>query len=204
MAPTNHENVDSDVAAAPHGSKKTKLLKIIFAVVAAIVVLFVVAVQMQPGQFRVSRSATMSAPPSAVFAQVNDFHNWQTWSPWKKLDPAARESFEGPTAGTGAIFRWSGNSDVGEGSMKITESRPDELIAIQLDFVKPMAGTSTAEFTFKPAGDNQTLVTWSMLGENNFMAKAISLVIDCDKMMGGWFEEGLANIKSVVESPEKR
>src|SRR6266478_5063331 len=90
---------------------------------AVIVVVFVVIVALQPADFRVTRSATIPAPPAVVFAQVNDLHNWQAWSPWAKLDPAAKNTFEGPSAGTGAIFKWSGNSDVGEGSMTLTESR---------------------------------------------------------------------------------
>ena len=58
-----------------------------------------------------------------MFAQVNDFRNWEAWSPWAKLDPAPKNSFEGAPAGKGAIFKWSGNNEVGEGSMTVTESR---------------------------------------------------------------------------------
>jgi Polyketide cyclase / dehydrase and lipid transport. len=170
-----------------------------FLIALAVIVLgFVIVVALRPSEFRVIRSATLAAPPEAVFAQVNDFHNWNSWSPWAKLDPAAKNSFEGPAAGNGAVFRWDGNKDVGAGSMTILDSRPPNSIKIQLDFIKPFKGTSTAEFTFKPQGE-QTLVTWSMYGKNNFIAKAIGLFIDCDKMIGGMFEQGLANMKSQVE-----
>ena len=179
------------------------MLKKILIALAAIVVVFVGVVAMQPSDFRIVRTATMSAPASAVFAQVNDFHNWEAWSPWAKLDPAAKNSFEGPSAGIGAIFRWAGNKEVGEGSMTITESRPSDLIRIKLEFLKPFAGTNTAEFTFKPDGD-QTAVTWSMAGENNFIAKAVCLFMNRDKMVGGKFEEGLAQMKSIVEAPPKQ
>ena len=96
-------------------------------------------------------------------------------------------SFEGPTAGTGVIFHWAGNSDVGEGSMTLVENRPNDLIHIKLDFIRPFAGTNDVEFSFKPEGD-QTAVTWSMFGKNNFLAKAFGLFVDCDKMVGGQFE----------------
>jgi len=175
------------------------MLKKILIAVAAIVVVFVAVVAMQPSEFRVVRSATMSTPAPAVFAQVNDFHNWEAWSPWAKLDPAAKNSFEGPSAGTGAIFRWAGNNQVGEGSMTITESRPSDLIRIKLEFLKPFAATNTAEFTFKSDGD-QTAVTWGMAGKNNFISKAICLFMNMDKMVGGKFEEGLAAMKSIVEA----
>src|SRR5205814_1888889 len=139
-----------------------------------IVVMVVIFVALQPSTFRVVRSATISAPPSAVFPQVNDFHHWEEWSPWAKLDPAARNSFDGPPAGTGAVFAWSGDDKVGEGRMTLIESRPHELVRIKLDFIRPFESTCTSEFTFKPEGNN-TVVTWSMYGENNFVAKAFQL-----------------------------
>jgi uncharacterized protein YndB with AHSA1/START domain len=178
------------------------MFKKILVAIAAVVVVFVVVVAIQPSEFRITRTATISAPAPAVFAQVNDFHNWETWSPWAKLDPAAKTTFEGQSAGTGAIFRWAGNKEVGEGSMTITESHPPDLIRIKLEFLKPFAATNTTEFTFTPEG-NQTAVTWSMAGKNNFIAKAICLFLNMDKMVGGQFEKGLGNMKSVVEAAAK-
>src|SRR5262249_53700016 len=70
---------------------------------------------------------------------------------------------------------------------------------VKLDFVQPMAGTSTAEFTFKPEGD-RTAVTWAMFGQNNFVARAICLFMNQDKMLGGYFEKGLENLKAVTEA----
>lgn len=172
------------------------------AAIAAIVGLFVIVVAMQPADFRVTRTAKMAAPPSAVFVQVNDYHNWDAWSPWAKLDPNAKVTFEGPSSGTGAKFSWSGNDKVGEGRQTIVESKPDELVRINLEFFKPFKGTSTAEFTFKPEND-RTLVTWSMFGKNDFFGKAISLFMDCDKMIGGQFEEGLASMKKIVEATDE-
>jgi Polyketide cyclase / dehydrase and lipid transport len=178
------------------------LIKILIAV-AVIVVVFIVVVAMQPSVFRVARSATMSAPAPAVFAQVNDFHKWEAWNPWGKIDPAMKQTYEGAPAGPGAIYTWVGNKNVGQGRMTLTESRPSDLIRIKLEFFKPFAGTNIAEFTFKPEG-NQTAVTWSMAGKNNFMAKAIHLFMNMDKMIGGQFETGLAQMKSIVEAALKQ
>jgi uncharacterized protein YndB with AHSA1/START domain len=178
------------------------LIKISIAL-AVIVVGLVVVVAMRPSEFRVSRTATMSAPAPAVFAQVNDFHNWEAWNPWGKVDPGMKQTFEGAAAGRGAIYTWAGNGEVGEGRMILTESRPSDLIKIDMEFRKPFAGASTAEFTFKPEG-SQTTVTWAMTGKNNFTAKAIGLVMNMDKMIGDQFEKGLADMKSVVEASAKR
>lgn len=179
------------------------MLKTILIVLAVIVVVFVVVVAMQPSEFRVARSTTVSAPPAAVFAQVNDFHKWEAWNPWGKIDPAMKQTYEGALAGVGAIYTWAGNNEVGEGRMTITESRPSDLIRVRLEFFKPLRATNIAEFTFKPEG-NQTAVTWSMFGQNNFMAKAIHLFINMDKMIGGQFEKGLAQMKAIAEATTKQ
>lgn len=162
---------------------------------------FLILVAFQPRNFRVTRSTTIAASPAEVFAQVNDFHLWEAWSPWAKLDPASTATFEGPVAGTGAVFKWSGNDQVGAGVMTITESRPAELVKIKLDFIKPFEATNITEFSFKPEGSN-TQITWTMSGENNFLSKAFCMFMDMDKMVGGDFEKGLASMKAVVESPK--
>ena len=174
------------------------LIRILLALV-VIVAVFVVVVSTRPSEFRITRTAAISAPAAAVFAQVNDLHRWKAWSPWAKMDPNAKEVHEGPAAGTGAKMSWSGNNKVGEGSMTITERRPNDFVRFRLEFLKPFAATNTAEFTFKPQG-NQTVVTWSMFGHNNFMGKAMGLIMNCDKMVGGQFEKGLAQLKSVAET----
>jgi len=178
------------------------MLKKILIVVAVIVVVFLVIVALQPGEFRVTRSTNISAPQAAVFEQVNDLHKWEKWNPWGKIDPAMKQSYEGPQAGTGAIYKWAGNKNVGEGRMTITESHPNDLVRIKLEFFKPFASIADTEFTFKPQG-NQTAVTWAMSGKNNFLAKAMCLFMSMDKMIGGQFEKGLADMKTIVEAGNK-
>ena len=184
-------------------SKPLKILLGIAGAVVLVVGVLAVLVAMQPSEFRIERRATIAAPAPMVFAQVNDFHNWEAWSPWAKLDPAVKNSFAGPRAGNGAAFAWSGNSQVGEGRMTIIESRPSELVRIKLEFLKPFEATNTAEFTFKPEGE-RTAVTWSMYGHNNFVGRAVGLFVNMDKVLGEEFEKGLASMKSVAEASAKK
>ena len=178
--------------------KVTMITNIIIGI-AALVGLFLCIVALRPTRFRVSRSETISASPERVFAEVNNLRRWDAWSPWEKLDPKMIKTFEGPECGTGAVTRWEGNSQVGAGSNTIIESRPFELIQIQLDFLKPMKATNIAEFTFTPQG-NATQLTWTMTGKNNFLSKTISLFMNCEKMVGNQFEQGLSSLKSLAES----
>lgn len=166
---------------------------------AVVLVIFVIVVSQRPADFQVVRSAAIPAPPSTVFAQVNDLRLWQKWAPWAKLDPDAKTTFEGPTSGAGAKFAWDGNSKIGSGRMTITESRPGELVRFKLEFLKPYADTNASEFTFESEGD-QTVVKWSISGTNNFTAKAISLLVSNDRLVGCQFEQGLADLKSTCEA----
>ena len=177
------------------------MIKILIAL-AGIVAVLVVVIALRPAEFRVERTATISAPPPVVFAQVNDFHKWEAWSPYVKRDPAMKKSFEGAPAGVGAIYTWSGNHEVGEGRTTIIESRPGELIRVKLEFVRPFTATSTATFTLKPEGE-RTAVTWSLDGRNGFPAKAMGLVMNMDKMIGDDFEKGLAQMKTIAEAAPK-
>jgi len=174
------------------------MLPIVLIAAVAVVALFIIIVAMRPEDFRYTRAARIAAPPEVVFANVDDFHKWEAWSPWAKMDPNCKNSFSGPESGPGATFAWSGNNKVGEGRMTILDSRPGEVIRIKLEFFKPFKATNTAEFTFKPEG-GQTQVTWSMFGKCNFMSKAVGMFMDCEKMVGAQFEQGLANLNSASQ-----
>jgi hypothetical protein len=176
--------------------------KILLGVVAALVVL-VGFIATRPSTYAVQRSATIQASPDIAFALVNDFHQWDAWSPWEKLDPAMKKTHEGPASGTGAKYSWIGNDQVGEGRMTIEESKANELIRIKLEFVKPWASTSTTLFTFKPAGEGVS-VTWKMEGNNDFVGKAFSAFMDMDGMIGKDFEKGLASMKTLAETEAKK
>jgi len=178
------------------------MLKKILIGLAIVIFIFLIVVAMQPGTYSVTRSLTIPAAPEVVFPHVNELKKWAAWNPWEKLDPSMKLTYDGPEAGVGASYSWVGNSDVGEGKMTITGSKPNESIQFKLEFFKPMAGVSDTEFSFKPQG-NQTEVTWAMSGKNNFIAKAMCLFMNMDKMIGGQFEKGLGDLKAIVEAPAK-
>ena len=181
---------------------------IILAAIVLTIALVVIVVARKPGEFRITRSATLPASAAVVFAQVNDFHLWRAWSPWERLDPAMQRTYEGSPAGLGAIYRWTGNKQVGQGNMTIIDSQAGQLIRIAMVFLKPFASTGTAEFVFTDTptatGDQTTVVTWSMSGSNNLMCKMVGLFMNMDKLVGSQFEEGLRNLTAVVKSLPKQ
>ena len=179
------------------------MLKKILIGLAVLIALILLVAAFKSPDYRVQRSRTIAAKPEVIFDYFNNHKKFNEWNPWMKMDPAARNTYTGPEAGVGAVASWVGDI-VGEGSATITESKPGELIRERMDWKKPMEGTSTVEFTFKPEG-GKTTVTWAMYGTNDrFVGKVMSLFMSCEKMCGPEFEKGLADLdKLVTAAPAK-
>jgi len=174
------------------------MLKIILIAMVVLIVALLVYAAMKPDTFRIQRSASIQAPPEKIFPFINDFHNWTAWSPWEKMDLALKRTYSGTTSGKGAVYEWEGNNQVGQGRMEISDTSPPSHLLIKLDFLKPFEAHNTAEFTLN-GGGRSTNVTWVMYGPQPYLAKVMSLFVSMDTMVGGQFEQGLANLKSVTE-----
>jgi hypothetical protein len=174
--------------------KVVKPVLIVLAVAVAGVLAFAAT---KPDSFTVQRSASIKAPPEKISAVLSDFRGWGAWSPWEKMDPAMKRTYSGAPKGKGAVYAWAGNSEVGEGSMTLTEAEPTR-VALDLDFVKPFEGHNKVVFTLAPKGE-LTEVTWAMNGPSPYITKVIQVFCDMDGMIGQQFETGLANLKAVTE-----
>jgi hypothetical protein len=168
---------------------------IVVVIVLAAVLIFAAT---RPDTFRVQRATSIKAPSEKIFALIDDFHNWGSWSPYEKLDPAMKRTQSGAASGKGAVYEWQGDSKVGQGRMEITDSSAPSKVVIKLDFIKPFEAHNIAEFTLEPKGDS-TNVTWAMHGPAPFVTKVIGLFCNMDKMIGKDFETGLANLKAIAE-----
>ncbi len=175
------------------------MFKRVLFIFGALIPILLVVIATRPDSFTVSRSTIVAAAPAVVYAQVSDFAAWQAWSPWAKLDPAMKTTFAGQTGQPGATYAWTGNDKVGEGRMTIVTATAPSLVDIKLEFLKPFAATNDTTFAITPSGTG-SLVVWTMSGNNNFMAKGMSLFMSMDKMIGGDFERGLSQLKTVSEA----
>jgi len=177
--------------------KRIALTLFLVITLAIVAVLSIAATR--PATFHVERSLSMAAPPDAVFAVLNDFHRFHEWSPWQKLDPAMKATFDGPPTGVGASYSWIGNKDVGEGRMTILSATPASSLTQKLEFMKPFESTCAVRFTIAPENEGSR-VTWGIDGNNNYVSKIMCLFVSMDAMMGKDFESGLANLKQVAEA----
>jgi uncharacterized protein YndB with AHSA1/START domain len=175
------------------------MLKKILVVVALAIAAVLAYAATRPDSFRIERSASIKAPPEKVFAAINDFRRWTAWSPWEKLDPQLKRSYSGAGSGKGAAYAWEGDGKVGAGRMEVMESAAPSKIVIKLDFIKPFEGHNTAEFTLLPDSGG-TRISWAMFGPSPYLSKVMGMFFSMDSMIGGYFEQGLANLKAISES----
>lgn len=165
---------------------------------AAVIALLAVVIATRPAAFRVQRTAVIAAPAEVVYAEIQDLHRWNGWNPYEKADPTIRLTYGGAPAGVGSSYHYAGRK-IGEGRMTITALRPHERVGVRAEFIRPFAATNDIEFTLAPAPGG-VAVTWAMTGRNGFLGKAIHLVVNMDRMVGGDFEAGLAELKRISEA----
>lgn len=173
-----------------------KALKIIGIILLVIIIIILGAVLMQPAQGHIEKSIVINAPASSVFAEVSNFQKFNAWSPWAKMDPEARQTFEGAAASVGHKMEWEGPK-TGTGSMWTEEIKENEYVKNAMKF-GGMEGTAYSGFILSPEGEG-TKITWTYDGANTGLGgKAMWMVMG--SMMGGQYEQGLKDLKQIVES----
>ncbi|WP_337171260.1 SRPBCC family protein [Gemmatimonas aurantiaca] len=175
------------------------MLRKLLLVVLLLVVILVGYASTKPDTFAVERSIDIAAAPERVHAQINDFHAWEAWSPWARLDTTMTVTYSGAASGPGAVYEWKGNSTVGAGRMEIISSTPGTSVDIKLDFLEPIEGHNITTFTLTPANGG-TRVRWLMEGEATLLTKLMLVFTSMDRMIGPDFERGLQQLKAVSES----
>ena len=153
----------------------------------------------RPDHFRVQRSATIQAPPDRIYPLINDLRSFNTWNPYEKKDPNVVGAYSGPSSGAGAAYAFTGNKEVGKGTIRITSAKPAESVRMDLVLLEPFPCDNRVEFRLEPQG-SATKVTWALEGKAPLLAKVVHLFLDMDAMVGKDFEAGLAGLKKIAEA----
>ncbi len=167
----------------------------LYFIILLVVLTIIVVASRKPDSFTISRDGVIDAAPEAVFAVLQDFHQWTHFSPWEAMDPNMARTFSGADQGVGAGYAWSGNKKVGRGSMLITAAEAGKSLLLDLNFEAPMKANNTTRFTLRPEGSG-THLTWSMSGRNAFMNKLFGMVVNIDKLVGKDFERGINTLRA--------
>lgn len=163
-----------------------------------IVIGVLVVAAFRPAEMRISRDMVIAASPETLFPYINSSKKAYEWMPWSAGDPGLQIQFSGPAEGVGAKSTWSGK-EMGEGSSLVIESIPNQSVKTKLDYTKPFEMSQIAMVSLAPTNGG-TRVEWSVSGHNNFFFRLMGVFVNCDKMVGGEFEKGLAKLKTLAES----
>lgn len=178
-----------------------KFLKITLIGLAALLAAYLFCCTLGISKFKTSKSISINASPEQVFNEINDYKKWPAWSPWAKRDKKMENVYTGNAGEIGHKNSWKSKSE-GSGSQEIVEIRNNEYIKAKLVFTD-WDGETFTEFILKPEGD-KTNITWTMEGsEFPFMARGFIFLMGGNKMIEKDYEEGLNNLKVIVESKPK-
>lgn len=176
------------------------MIKTICLILAVAAVGLLIFAATKPDTFEIRRTILVEAPPEKVYAVLEDFDRAKEWSPYEQKDPNLKRERSGPAKGKGAIYRFQGNKDAGTGTIEVIDAVPPNRVTLRLDMTEPMAVSNRVDYIVAPAaGASQSRVTWAMSGAMPYIAKVFSIFLDMDKIVGKDFEQGLANLKAVVE-----
>ena len=176
----------------------SKIFILVGIVLAAAVVFVLVRAAMLPTDFRVSRSTVIKAPRGKVFALINDMKSFNQWNPFAKMDPTTKTIYRGPESGPSAAFDWEGTGKAGKGSLEIVEVNAPATVTMKLDILKPMEGHNQVVFALNENGD-ATDVSWTMTGPYPYLNRIFGAIFSMDKIIGGTFDSGLADLKRMAE-----
>lgn len=168
------------------------------AVVGGLIMVVVALAATRPNRFRVARSVLVEAPPKQVFDLINSPRAMNTWNPFDRQDPTIVGTYSGPDSGVGAHYAFE-SPRAGKGSFEIIEAVAPTNVTLRLLMSRPMACDNRVEFLIEPLSGTASRVTWAMTGPLPLFGRVVHLVVNMDRMVGGMFEKGLADLKSVAE-----
>jgi effector-binding domain-containing protein len=172
-------------------------MKKVLYVIIGLVVIYLILCLVGPKEATVVRSATINAPVDVVKMKMADLKFFQEqWSPWSERDPQMKVTYLGEMGQPGYGYSWTGNKEVGTGTLQITGVSGDSLL--QKLTLEGMGDSKM--FLVVNGKDAGTNVTWGIDMDFGFFGRGVMLFMPMDKMMGADFESGLGKLKKAIES----
>lgn len=169
--------------------------KILYGIIALVALLIIIGFAL-PRAHRVEVSAEIDAPQATVFALVNDFRRFTSWTPWTDTDPDVRFIYSGNTRGQGATLTWDG-AILGTGTQTIVESRPVDYVDIVINPGEP--GEARSWFRLAP-GVGTTIVHWGFEADYGMNIVGRYFASMLGSVVAREHEAGLARLEELAES----
>ena len=177
-----------------------KILKRILLVLVILIATPLIAALFLKKEYAVEREIAIDKSRTEVFDYIKYLKNQDNFSKWANMDPDMKKEYRGTDGMVGFVSAWdSEKSDVGKGEQEIKKIAVGERIDYELRFMEPFEATDNAYMITEVVNDSTTRVKWGFNGKMNYPMNLMLLFMDMEKMLGGDLEEGLANLKTVME-----
>ncbi len=176
-----------------------KALKLVGFIILGIVLLIVVLSLIAPKSYQMEKSIVVKADEATVFKAINQWSEFQAWSPWSPLDPNMEINISENDGSVGSTYSWKGNDSVGEGIMTRTEVVPNQKSVADLVFKVPYESKANTWMNMEPA-EGGYKVTWGMKGDMAMPMNIMMLFMDFTEAIGKDYDKGLNNLKTRVEA----
>ncbi|HVM86652.1 MAG TPA: SRPBCC family protein [Puia sp.] len=172
----------------------------ILIIILVIIAIPFVAAAFIPKQYNVEKQVTIDKPVQYVFDYIRHIKNQAYYSKWQMMDPNVEMTYTGTDGSVGFSSAWkSNNKQVGQGEQTITNIVQEKRIDMDLHFIKPFEGKSTAYFVTTAASLNQTIVVWGFNGKMKYPSNLMLLLMNIKKMIGNDLQTNLNNLKNILE-----
>jgi hypothetical protein len=175
------------------------LKKVIIALLIVIAIPLVVALFIKK-DYHIQREIVINKPSEEVFEYIKYVKNQDNFSVWNQMDPDMEKNYSGEDGTVGFTAAWkSDNKDVGAGSQTIVAIEEGKKIETRLKFIEPFEAEDDAYFTTTPIDETSTHVVWGFSGAFPYPFNLMKLFFNMDEMIGADLEEGLQNLKKLLE-----
>lgn len=170
-----------------------KILKKLLFFLVGLIALLLIAAAIAPKEFEAKSEIIIDRPQQEVYDYIKYVKNQDNFGKWQKMDPNMKTTSTGTDGTVG--FKYSWDSEVlDQGSQTITQVEEGKGIETQLDFG---FGDPADSFIYtEDVGNNQTKVIWGIKGKSPYPMNLMGLFYKMD----GDFEEGLQNLKQLLEN----
>ncbi|XDD42437.1 SRPBCC family protein [Leptospira sp. WS60.C2] len=174
--------------------------KISIGIIGIIAIPLVLAIFL-PSSYQVERSIDITKPADEVFSFIRLLRNQEKYSVWAKRDPNMKKTFQGEDGKVGFISRWESQvKDVGVGEQEIKMINVDSMeMQTELRFYEPFEGTERSYMKVSSLDTKKSKVIWGFDGTMPYPFNLMLLFMNFEELIGNDFEEGLSNLKAVLE-----
>ena len=177
-----------------------KIIKYIFLALGILLLGLLITALFLPKEYTVSREVTIKRNKAEVFDYARMLKNQHDYSVWWKMDPKQITTYKGEDGTIGFVAAWKSELDsVGSGEEEIVALEADKRIGFALRFKEPFESEATSEMLFSAPDSSTTQLAWNFRGEMSYPFNVMQLFISMEEMLGKDIEEGLQNMKAILE-----